>query len=63
MHTNDNRSSQPQQPVLNNAVLPKEKLQPFGSHFLVKLDEANYKLTCSLSASFFSDIMTDWYGR
>jgi hypothetical protein len=61
---NNNIPSQPQKPVLNNEVLLKEKqkLQPFGSHFLVKLDEANYKLTCSLSASFFSDITTDWYG-
>jgi hypothetical protein len=62
---NNNISSQAQKPVLNTEVLLKEKqkLQPFGSHFLVKLDEANYKLTCSLSWSFFSDIMTDWYGR
>jgi hypothetical protein len=62
MNKNDNIPSQPQQLVLNNAVLRKEKLQPFGSHFLVKLNEANYKLMCSLSAANTSDYLTDTIG-
>lgn len=59
---NTNISSGQQLAGLAAAGLTKEKLQPFGSHFLVKLDEANYKLTCNLSAKpgpITSDWMTD----
>lgn len=40
-------------------ALGKDKLQPFGAQFLTRLDSANDKLMCSLSASPTCDIITD----
>jgi hypothetical protein len=40
-------------------ALGKDKLQPFGAQFLTRLDGANDKLMCSLSASPQCDVVTD----
>jgi hypothetical protein len=41
------------------STLKKEKLQPFGSHYMTRLSSINNKLVCSLSASAVSDVITD----
>ena len=49
----------PAAPAAPKSTLKKNKLQPFGSHYVTKLSSANNKLLCSLSAAAFCDYITD----
>lgn len=41
------------------STLNKGKMQPFGAHFVTKLNGVNNKLVCSLSARAVCDVITD----
>lgn len=41
------------------STLNKGKMQPFGVHFVTKLNGVNNKLVCSLSARAVCDVVTD----
>ncbi len=41
------------------STLKKDKLQPFGAHYVTRLSGVNSKLVCSLSRNALTDVVSD----